>query len=132
VCIFSADGSSQSKAVYVDIFSDRRQPPKLDEDLVGGDDTNKQGFSERAHDVEVLTKSLERLSEYFDAIELKQVRERRRLALQQALTDHAHSEMVFGSVVETLVFIGASAAQIFFVRRWFQNRRRTGGGESFV
>ena len=54
----------------------------------------------------------------------QQTKDRNRLSVHAALNEDSHNNMVVGSLVETVIFIGVSLFQIFYVRRWFEGRER--------
>lgn len=67
--------------------------------------------------------SLYNLKKGLSKVQAQQKRDRHRLTLHSEANRASHNHLVFGSVVETIVFVCVSVFQIFFVRRWFQGRR---------
>jgi hypothetical protein len=62
-------------------------------------------------------KSLRRL---LADIQNKQQQERHRLIVHAATNEHSHSRMVFGSLMETLLFIVVTSFQVYTIRKWFK------------
>ena len=58
------------------------------------------------------------------SVHSQQTRDRNRLEVHASLNEESHNNMVVGSLMETVVFIGVSLFQIFYVRRWFEGRER--------
>jgi len=50
-----------------------------------------------------------------------QLEEQRRLEMHKAINERSHSRMVWGSVMETGIFIIVSFVQVMFIRRWFKD-----------
>ncbi|TFJ85973.1 hypothetical protein NSK_002793 [Nannochloropsis salina CCMP1776] len=73
-------------------------------------------------DLALLKRSAQRIGRTLTDVQHKQVKERHRLALQTAANQKNHQKMVVSSVFETVVFIGVSLFQLFWVRRWFEGR----------
>ena len=73
-------------------------------------------------DLALLKKSAERIGRTLTDVQRKQIKERHRLALQTAANQNNHHKMVVSSLFETVVFIGVSVFQLFWVRRWFEGR----------
>lgn len=73
-------------------------------------------------DLALLKHSAERIGRTLGDVQQKQQKERHRLALQTAANQNNHHKMVVSSLFETVVFIGVSLFQLFWVRRWFEGR----------
>jgi len=73
-------------------------------------------------DLALLKHSAERIGRTLGDVQRKQQKERHRLALQTAANQNNHHKMVVSSLFETVVFIGVSLFQLFWVRRWFEGR----------
>lgn len=82
-------------------------------------DSIKQSYKA---DLALLKKSAERIGRTLKDVQRKQMKERHRLALQTAANERNHNKMVVSSLFETVVFIGVSVFQLFYVRRWFEGR----------
>ena len=73
-------------------------------------------------DLALLKHSAKRIGVTLTEVQQKQLKERHRLALQTAANQNNHHKMVVSSLFETVVFIGVSLFQLFWVRRWFEGR----------
>jgi len=73
-------------------------------------------------DLALLKHSAGRIGRTLGDVQQKQQKERHRLALQTAANQNNHHKMVVSSLFETVVFIGVSLFQLFWVRRWFEGR----------
>eukprot|EP00612_Vaucheria_litorea_P004631 CAMPEP_0171463236 /NCGR_PEP_ID=MMETSP0945-20130129/6975_1 /TAXON_ID=109269 /ORGANISM="Vaucheria litorea, Strain CCMP2940" /LENGTH=270 /DNA_ID=CAMNT_0011989963 /DNA_START=13 /DNA_END=825 /DNA_ORIENTATION=+ len=89
---------------------------------------NQAGSIANEDDLNALALRLLRLRDELDKIERKQNRERRRLAVHSISQEKAKSDMVFGSIVETAIFIGTSIFQLLFISRWFRGGKGCSGG----
>lgn len=87
-------------------------------------------------DLALLKKSADRIGRTLKDVQRKQMKERHRLALQTAANENNHNKMVVSSLFETVVFIGVSVFQLFYVRRWFEGRglqgERRGGSRQWA
>ena len=75
-------------------------------------------------DLDRVAKSVKNLKKLANQVVNQQARDRNRLEVHASLNDESHNNMVVGSLMETVVFIGVSLFQIFYVRRWFEGRER--------
>jgi len=64
-------------------------------------------------------KALSKIQHGINSIQLQQMRDKHRLSLHGDANERNYNEVFISSIVETLVFMGVSLFQIFFVRRWF-------------
>ncbi|KAG5178453.1 hypothetical protein JKP88DRAFT_350318 [Tribonema minus] len=89
-----------------------------------------KGAPAATDDLGALATQLLRLRAELDAVDAKQARERRRLAVHSASEQRASAGMMLGSALETLVFIGAGVFQVAFIARWFRGRAGGGAGSA--
>jgi hypothetical protein len=73
-------------------------------------------------DLALLKHSADRITRTLGDVQQKQQKERHRLALQTAANQNNQHKMVVSSLFETVIFIGVSVFQLFWVRRWFEGR----------
>jgi hypothetical protein len=66
--------------------------------------------------------SITRIRKGLVAIQIQQLRDRRRLNLYNETNKSNRNEMLIGALAETAVFVLAAIFQIYFVRRWFAKR----------
>ena len=66
--------------------------------------------------------SIGRIRKGLIAIQIQQLRDRRRLILYNETNKTNRFEMLVASLAETAVFVIAAVFQIYFVRRWFAKR----------
>ena len=77
-----------------------------------------------AQDLDRVAQSVKNLKKLANQVVNQQARDRNRLEVHASLNEESHNNMVVGSLMETVVFIGVSLFQIFYVRRWFEGRER--------
>lgn len=87
------------------------------------DPVDKDADSEQTYVTDELKTSLYSLKKGLGRVQAQQKRDRHRLTLHSESNRASHNRLVFGSIIETIVFVCVSVFQIFFVRRWFQGRR---------
>lgn len=66
--------------------------------------------------------SISRIRKGLVAVQIQQLRDRRRLNLYNETNKSNRNEMLIGALAETAVFVLAAIFQIYFVRRWFAKR----------
>ena len=82
-------------------------------------DANK---NEESQGVIKSLESISRIRKGLVAIQIQQLRDRRRLILYNETNKTNRFEMLVASLAETAVFVIAAIFQIYFVRRWFAKR----------
>ena len=128
ICVDNRSAHFLSKFVQLDVRNAKRVDPVA---LHLGGETDKTsmdadtGNSAEHRDEEAVTRvreALERVRKGVKRIQVQQQVDRHRLQLHSATNALDNNKVVTGSVVETAFFVAAALFQIFFVRRWFQNR----------
>lgn len=133
VCVANDMNHLVAKTVQVDIRSSakgearallphKKQPVKL---VVNPDQlTQEERDAAAAKEQEVanLEASIKRLKAGLRKVQKQQLQERHRQAVHTAVNEDSNNHMVAGSVVETVVFVGAAVFQILFIRNWFDGR----------
>jgi len=76
----------------------------------------------RAEEVANLEASIKRLQSGLRKVQRQQQQERHRQAVHTAMNEDSNNRMVVGSLIETVVFIGAASFQLVFIRNWFDGR----------
>lgn len=66
--------------------------------------------------------SISRIRKGLTKLLVQQQKDRHRLKLHSEMNKRSHTQVLFGSVLETGCFIFAALFQIFFVRRWFSSK----------
>lgn len=90
-----------------------------EEDKMMQEDTaTEEGIKDE--DFEVTKEKLRTLRRLLATISARQQEERRRLVVHGVLNEKSHSQMVMGSLFETILFMVITGAQIMTIRRWFK------------
>jgi len=136
ICIDNRSAHFLSKFVQLDVRTAKRVDPvavhlggetnsgALETDIGNGAEHREEEAVTRVREM------LERVRKGIKRIQVQQQVDRHRLQLHSATSALDNNKVVTGSVVETAFFIAAALFQIFFVRRWFQNRNSGKAGVS--
>lgn len=117
ICLDNRKSRFLSKTLQLDVSPKHLSQVELDRVKVTG-----KTSSEPEVDVEKIANAMKSLNEIqrgINTIQLQQMRDKHRLSLHSDANDSNYNEVFISSIVETLVFMGVSVFQIFFVRRWF-------------
>lgn len=120
VCLDNRKSRFLSKMLQLDISAKTLNESPLDLDTLKG-----KTSSEPEVDVKKITEALTRLTKIqksINHIQLQQMRDKHRLSLHSDANERNYNEVFISSIIETVIFIGVSIFQIFFVRRWFASR----------
>lgn len=120
------------KEIHYDLTSNSNSNEKIENGAVtttitSGLLNNKLSTNEKekeSNNMELLKAldSISRIRKGLVAIQIQQLRDRRRLNLFNETNKTNRSEMLIASLAETAVFVLAAIFQIYFVRRWFARR----------
>jgi hypothetical protein len=69
-----------------------------------------------------LEASILRLKAGLRKVQKQQQQERHRQAVHAAVNEDSNNHMVFGSVVETVIFVGTACFQLIFMKKWFDGK----------
>jgi hypothetical protein len=128
VCVANDMNHLISKTVQLDIRTNYvpRKPETKRVKLVQNPDqlTEEERVAEKAKEEEVanLEASIKRLKAGLRKVFKQQQQERHRQAVHTAVNEDSNNHMVVGSVIETVVFIGAACFQLIFIRKWFDGK----------
>ncbi len=78
-----------------------------------------EGGSVSEADLKTTRDQVSKMNRLLNEIREKQVNERHRLGIHQAVNEHSHSRMVLGSLFETVLYIVVSGFQVYTIRKWF-------------
>ena len=94
--------------------------PKLNEEKgAASGDLHTAAVGDGDQDLVKALESISRIRKGLVAIQIQQLRDRRRLILYNEMNKTNRTEMLVASLAETAVFVIAAIFQIYFVRRWF-------------
>lgn len=116
ICLDNRKSRFLSKTLQLDVSPKGASGIKLEKHITG------KTSSEPEVDVEKIASAVRALSKIqhgINSIQLQQMRDKHRLSLHGDANESNYNEVFMSSIVETLVFMGVSLFQIFFVRRWF-------------
>lgn len=130
-CVANDMNHVVTKVVQIDIRSSFASPTPVGEPIKLLSSGAREDLSEEEKkakkrqdaDVATLQESIRRIKGGLKTIERQQKQDRHRQAVHTAVNEDNNNHMVIGSLIETVVFIGAAAFQIIFVRNWFENKQ---------
>jgi hypothetical protein len=117
ICLDNRKSRFLSKTLQLDVSPKHTSGIELNKAHITG-----KTSSEPEVDVEKIAsavKALNTIQHGINNIQLQQMRDKHRLSLHGDANDKNYNEVFISSIVETVVFMGVSVFQIFFVRRWF-------------
>lgn len=122
ICLDNRASRFTSKTVQLDVSP--KKSSALGEPI---DPKAMQGKTSSEPEVDVqkvasAIKALKKIELGINHIQVQQQRDKHRLILHSDANDANYNEVFISSIIETLIFMGVSIFQIFFVRRWFAAR----------
>ena len=77
-------------------------------------------------DFDVLKDQIKQLRDLLTNIMSIQLRDRRRISVNQATAEHSHSRLVLNSFFETILFMAVTGYQVYTIRKWFSGKPSLG------
>eukprot|EP01006_Ploeotia_vitrea_P058925 TRINITY_DN70605_c0_g1_i1.p1 TRINITY_DN70605_c0_g1~~TRINITY_DN70605_c0_g1_i1.p1 ORF type:complete len:256 (+),score=-15.30 TRINITY_DN70605_c0_g1_i1:21-788(+) len=126
ICLDNSRNSFLDNIVQLDV---RRGPKEIHYGITskskedkGAASSDLQSASGGDKEIIKALESISRIRKGLVAIQIQQLRDRRRLILYNETNKTNRNEMLIASLAETAVFVLAAIFQIYFVRRWFVKR----------